>query len=192
MASTMNTPTGTIWGLFINRSIEVVSDAIGADATFTLCKELGMKTSYNPLIRYAVEIQVRFEEVAAGRVHPDKSRDEAMSEFGAKAFAAFADSATGKVALAMVGDDIWKTVERIPGLFRLANKFGHVSLERRDDRSFAMEYRQYRHYPAFHLGLLREGLRGAGFETECTLEVSSFVERGPGDVLTDFDIIARW
>jgi uncharacterized protein (TIGR02265 family) len=182
----------TTLGLFINQSIALVSQRLSSAEADALCDAAGVPRTYKALARYPIEQLVRFLEAAVARMFPDKAMTEGMQVFGADAFEAFANTSTGKVGLLFIGKDPWKAADRLPTFYSLSVQYGSIHIKRGSGNEFTVLFRGYRTYPEYHLGLLRHGAKRLKLPVNLTLAVHHFERRGPGDVMTDFDITYRW
>jgi uncharacterized protein (TIGR02265 family) len=176
---------GTTKGAYFNGFLSYLKKENGEAFVEQLCTEVGVRPEFSNMTDYPIEHFVALQELALERLHPGKPVGEGMFKLGELAHVTFLDSFFGKVMAPLIGSDLGRLAGRLPELYRVANKFGSIETVDVSPTSFRAVFRNYRHYPEYHHGLLSCGVRR--MNVDCALVTHRFERRGRGVVFADFD-----
>ena len=174
-----------IKGFIIGNVLDLVRGTMSASDFADLEAELGL--SYKTLKLayfkdYPVEIQLRAEEKVA-QILWHRSDDGAFYKFGRLNFEAFAKTAIGRTALALVGKDPKRLVKASIRLMSTVMKGMKIEVEDRGEDSISFRFRNNPYRPLGWQGVIDAVLESAGVTPEVKI-----VKHGP----TDTEYLVTW
>lgn len=180
--------TGTVKGLFLTHFLKLARQRLPPAEVEAMCKVAAIPPRVSSFTNYPIVPLLTFQELLAQRIFPRLELPLAMGRLGHEAFHAFAESASGRVATALVIHDVPRVASLIEQAYQSLADLGGLRTQLLSPTSFVIEFRDYLQYPQHQQGMLAEGCSHMRLALRPELNILSFRRSGAGRVIADFDI----